>query len=163
VINWKDFELAIENMVPLAEANKDSRLNMMRRGLQKDFEQYFDDLRKEGDINQDGNIDLEEWICVMDDIIDQLKKDNTFPQWYEGLTKVLFRSQDFENDRDVGRDEFIDMLKTWNFEEEPAGKAFDYITQGGTKKMDNCLFSQFMKEFLLNDEQGHPVNCGLDM
>jgi len=163
VVNWADFKQAIESMVPLAEANKDSRLGVLRKSLEKDFQQYFADLREKGDVNQDGNIDIEEWLDVMDEIIYHLKKENAFPEWYEGLIKVLFRSHNFNNDRSVSRDEFTDMLKTWSFDEEPSGKAFDYITSNGAKNMDYNLFAQFMKEFLTNGEQGHPVNCGLDM
>jgi len=163
VINWKDFEQAIETMVPRADAEGDSRLKMLRRSLEKDFEQYWHDLRETGDVNQDGNIDVEEWLDVMDEIVYHLKQEDKFPCWYEGLIKVLFRSHNFMDEHAVSRDEFIGMLGTWSFDEEPAGKAYDYITENGKKNMDYCLFLQFMKEFFTNSDQGHPVNCGLDM
>jgi Ca2+-binding EF-hand superfamily protein len=163
VINWADFEQAIEAMVPQADAEKNSRLKVLRKSLEKDFAQYFRDLCEKGDINQDGNIDIEEWLDVMDEIIYHLKKENTFPEWYTGLIKVLFRSHEFMDKDDASRDEFINLLSTWDFDGEPAGKAYDYITKNGEKKMDYPLFEQFMREFLTNNEQGHPVNCGLDM
>jgi len=163
VINWADFEHAIEAMVPLAHAEQDSRLKVLRKSLEKDFAQYFRDLCEKGDINQDGNIDLEEWLDVMDEIVYHLRKENKFPEWYTGLIKVLFRSHEFMDSDDATRKEFIKMLSTWNFDEEPAGKAYDYMTKNGEKKMNYALFEQFMHEFLTNNEQGHPVNCGLDM
>ena len=42
-----------------------------------------------------------------------------------------------------------------------AGKAFDFMTEGGKKKMDYGLFCEFIKKFLTNEEPNHPVNCGL--
>ncbi len=36
------------------------------------------------------------------------------------------------------------------------------MIDGGKKKMDYNLFSEFMKQFILNDTQGHPVNLSLD-
>ena len=90
------------------------------------------------------------------------------------------------DDRDVLRDEFINMMLTWEIEEEAcksihsslpafcllkypswplvlilAGKAYDFITENGKKKMDYGLFCEFIKKFLTNEEPNHPVNCGL--
>jgi hypothetical protein len=48
-----------------------------------------------GDANKDGNIDLDEWLDVMNDIILHLKQNSQFPDWYEGLHKALFRSNEF--------------------------------------------------------------------
>jgi len=162
LINWSDFEAAIENIVSKEDAEKNSRLKILRKRLEQNFQKYFWDLCEVGDANKDGNIDLEEWLDVMNDIVLHLKEQNKFPDWYEGLIKALFRSHEFMDDRDVMKDEFVNMLLTWQIEETAGDKAYDYITQSGKKKMNYDLFVEFMKQFLMNDEQGHAVNCGLD-
>jgi len=98
----------------------------------------------------------------MNDIIGSLKTSHVFPDWYEGLHKALFRSSEFFDDKDVLREEFINMLLTWEIEEEAAGKAYDFMTEKGKKKMNYELFSEFMKQFFTNqDPPGSPINMGL--
>jgi len=162
VVNWSDFEAAIENMVPKEQAEKNSRLKILRKRLEQNFQKYFWDLCEVGDANKDGNIDMNEWLDVMNDIIAHLRTNHTFPDWYEGLHKALFRSCEFFDDRNVLRDEFINMLLTWDIDEEAAGKAYDFITEGGKKKMNYELFSEFMKQFFTNDTEGHAINMGMD-
>lgn len=162
LVNWKDFEAAIENIVPKEDAEKNSRLKILRKRLEQNFQKYFWDLCEVGDANKDGNIDLEEWLDVMNDIIIHLKENNKFPEWYEGLHKALFRSNEFFDDRDVLKDEFVIMLSAWDIEDKAAEAAYDYITESGKKKLDYNLFSEFMKQFFINDQTNHPINLGLD-
>ena len=81
--------------MPSEDAKKNSRLKILRKRLEQNFEKYFKDLCEHGDANKDGNIDMDEWLDVMNDIIKQVKSNNTFPEWYEGLHKALFRSSEF--------------------------------------------------------------------
>lgn len=67
----------------------------MRKRLEQNFQKYFWDLCEVGDANKDGNIDLDEWLDVMNDIISHIKTEHKFPEWYEGLHKSLFRSNEF--------------------------------------------------------------------
>lgn len=121
LVNWSDFEAAVENMVPKEDAEKNSRLKILRKRLEQNFQKYFWDLCEVGDANKDGNIDLDEWLDVMNDIIVHLKQNNTFPEWYEGLHKALFRSNEFFDDRNVLKEEFVNMMLTWEIDEK-AGK-----------------------------------------
>lgn len=82
-------------MVPLKETMKNSRLKILRMRLEQNFKAYFSDLCEKGDANGDGDIDLDEWLDVMDLIIGYLQENNSFPEWYEGLHKALFRSNEF--------------------------------------------------------------------
>ena len=82
-------------MVPKEDAEKNARLNIVRKRLEQNFQKYFWDLCEVGDANKDGNIDLDEWLDVMDDIISHLRVNKSFPDWYEALHKLLFRSQEF--------------------------------------------------------------------
>jgi hypothetical protein len=43
-----------------------------------------------------------------------------------------------------------------------AERAYNFMIDGGKKKMDYNLFSEFMKQFILIETQGHPVSLGLD-
>lgn len=81
--------------MPKEDAEKNSRLKILRKRLEQNFQKYFWDLCEVGDANKDGNIDLEEWLDVMNDIIIHLKENGKFPEWYEGLHKALFRSNEF--------------------------------------------------------------------
>lgn len=90
----------------------------------------------------------------MNDIIGGLKDKNEFPEWYEGLHKALFRANEFLgteiyffflcnkfnfellDERAVLKDEFANMLISWDIDESSAEKAYDYITEHGKKKMD---------------------------
>lgn len=54
------------------------------------------------------------------------------------------------------------MMSTWEIDEGAAQRAYDYITEGGKKKLDYALFSEFMKQFFITSEKDHPVNLGLD-
>ena len=66
-------------IVPKEDAERNSRLKILRKRLEQNFQKYFWDLCEVGDANKDGNIDLEEWLDVMNDI----------------LHKALFRSNEF--------------------------------------------------------------------
>lgn len=87
----------------------------------------------------------------MNDIIRGLKEKNEFPEWYEGLHKALFRANEFlgknKSDREkkprnslderaVSKDEFANMLISWDIDESSAEKAYDFITDHGKKRMD---------------------------
>jgi hypothetical protein len=43
-----------------------------------------------------------------------------------------------------------------------AEKAYEFITDGGKKKMNYELFSEFLRKFFTNDEANHALNLGLD-
>lgn len=64
-------------------------------GLEQNYQKYFSDLCKLADANGDGDVDLEEWLDIMNNIIKYLKENDSFPEWFEGLYKALFRSNDF--------------------------------------------------------------------
>ncbi|CAF3264938.1 unnamed protein product [Rotaria socialis] len=162
LVNWTDFEAAIESIVSKDEAAKNARLKVLRKRLEQHFQKYFWDLCAVGDANKDGNIDLDEWLDVMNDIIGGLKDKNEFPEWYEGLHKALFRANEFLDERAVLKDEFANMLISWDIDESSSEKAYDFITEHGKKKMDYNLFSEFMKKFFLNEIPKHPLNLGLD-
>ena len=89
----------------------------------------------------------------MNDIIGGLKDKNEFPEWYEGLHKALFRANEFlgkqveehffvssrfplQDERAVSKDEFANMLISWDIDESSAEKAYDFITEHGQKRMD---------------------------
>ena len=82
-------------MVPKEDAEKNSRLKILRKRLEQNFQKYFWDLCAVGDANQDGVIDYDEWLDVMNDIVRQVKENKAFPEWYEGLHKALWRSNEF--------------------------------------------------------------------
>ena len=58
LVNWTDFEAAIESIVSKDEAAKNARLKVLRKRLEQHFQKYFWDLCAVGDANKDGNIDL---------------------------------------------------------------------------------------------------------
>ena len=161
VVNWQDFEAAVENMLPKEETEKNSRLKIVRKRLEQNFQKYFWDLCEVGDANKDGNIDLDEWLDVMNDIIIHLKQNNQFPEWYEGLHKALWRSNEFYDERDVLKEEFVSMLSVWDIQEPAAIAAYEFITEKGKKKMDYNQFSELMKQFFVIDEPNHPTGLGL--
>ncbi len=82
-------------MVPLKDTVLNSRLKIVRLRTEQNFKKYFADLCEKGDANGDGDIDLDEWLDVMDSIIGNLRQTDMFPEWYEGLHKALFRSNEF--------------------------------------------------------------------
>ena len=53
-----------KNIVPNEYAEKNSRLKILRKRLEQNFQTYFKDLCQHGDTNKDGNIDMEEWLDV---------------------------------------------------------------------------------------------------
>jgi Ca2+-binding EF-hand superfamily protein len=162
LVKWSDFELAVETIVPNEEAAKNARLKILRKRVEQNFQKYFADLCEVGDANGDGQIDIEEWLDVMNKVIKHLKDKKCFPDWYDGLHKSLFRANEFMDDRNVSKDEFVNMMLTWSVDEEKCEAAFDAITENGKKKMDYNLFTEFMHKFLLCDKQGDPINLGLD-
>ncbi|CAF1137646.1 unnamed protein product [Adineta steineri] len=162
LLNWIDFENILESVVPKADAAKNARLKVLRKRLEDQFKKYFWDLCAVGDANNDGNIDLDEWLDVVNGIISNLKIRNEFPEWFEGLYKALFRATEILDERDVTKDEFANLLISWDIDEASAGKAYDYITEHGKKNMDYNLFLELMKKFFLNEIPDHPSNLGLD-
>ncbi|CAF1013523.1 unnamed protein product [Didymodactylos carnosus] len=161
-VNWVDFEAAIETIIPKHDAEKNARLKILRKRLEQHFQKYFWDLCAVGDANNDGQIDLDEWLDVMNDVIGGLKEKNEFPEWYEGLHKALYRANEFMDERRVSKNEFADMLVLWDIDGDSSDKAYDFITENGKKPMDYNLFSEFMKKFFLNETPNHPLNLGLD-
>lgn len=161
IITWNDFVDAVETMVPAADAAKNARLKIVRKRLEQNFQKYFFDLCEVGDANKDGDIDLDEWLDVMNDVVAYIKKNDKFPDWYEGLHKALFRATEFFDDRDVLKNEFVNMMLTYDLDEAALDKAYDSITEAGAKKMDYALFTEFMKKFTIIDEAGHPLSLAL--
>ncbi len=49
---------SFQSILPKAEADKNSRLKILRKRLEQHFQKYFWDLCAIGDANNDGNIDL---------------------------------------------------------------------------------------------------------
>ena len=91
-------------------------MTVVRKRLEQNYQKYFWDLCEVGDANKDGNIDLEEWLDVMNDIIGHVKQNNSFPEWYEGLHKLIFRANEFMDERNISKPEFADMINmmlTW--------------------------------------------------
>ena len=107
MVNWVDFESVIEvcqitkiacnalqfnfrqqSIVSKDDAAKNARLKVLRKRLEQHFQKYFWDLLKVGDTN-------DEWLNVMNDIVNDLKKTNEFPDWFEGLFKALWRANEF--------------------------------------------------------------------
>lgn len=84
-----------QSIVPEEEANKNARLKILRKRVEQNFQKYFSDLCEAGDANGDGQIDIDEWLDVMNKIIKHLKDTKTFPDWYESLHKSLFRANEF--------------------------------------------------------------------
>jgi len=82
-------------MIPLKITSKNSRLKILRMRVEQHYKKYFDSLCEVGDENGDGIIDFNEWLNIMNVIIDYVRKNNSFPEWYEGLHKGLFRSNEF--------------------------------------------------------------------
>ncbi|RNA44979.1 sarcoplasmic calcium-binding s and IV-like [Brachionus plicatilis] len=162
IISWDDFLAAAEVILPREEAEKNGRLKIVRRRIEQDFQKYFWDLCEVGDANQDGVIDLDEWLDVMNDIVLHLKEIGTLPTWFESLYKYMFRANEFLDDKNVSKEEFKAMLSIWDINAEAVGKAFDFITENGAKKMDYSLFIEFIKKFLASEEPGHVLNLGLD-
>lgn len=160
LVNWADFEDAIERLVPAEDAKRNARLKILRKRIEQNYQKYFWDLCAAGDANNDGNIDLDEWLDVMDTIVKQLKETGQFPEWYEGLHKALWRSVEFMEERNVSKQEFAEVLSIWNVTANNAEKGFDFITEHGAKKMDYPLFSEFMKKYFTCDSPGHPMNLG---
>ncbi|CAF1066398.1 unnamed protein product [Adineta ricciae] len=161
MVNWIDFESVIESIVSKDEASKNARLKVLRKRLEQHFQNYFRELLKVGDSNQDGNIDLNEWLNVVDDVVNDLKKTNEFPGWFEDLFKALWRANEFLDEKAVLRDEFANMLIAWDIDEKTAEKLYDFITENGKKAMNYHLFATLMKKFFLNEIPNHILNFGL--
>jgi hypothetical protein len=49
---------------------------------------------------------------------------------------------DFLDERAVSKDEFANMLISWDIEETNAEKAYDFITEHGKKHMD-CMSQKY--------------------
>ena len=79
------------------EYKKSGKLTIFRDILEKDYHKYFADLCEVADSNKDGNIDLDEWIDMMNGIIGDLKRTNKFPEWYEGLHHAVWRCSEFSS------------------------------------------------------------------
>jgi len=144
----------------MEDAKRNARLKILRKRSEQNYQKYFWDLCAAGDANNDGNVDMDEWLDVMDGIVKGLKETGEFPEWFEGLNKALWRSVEFLEERNVSSKEFCEMLAIWNVKEMHAEKGFDFITENGAKKMDYPLFSQFMKKFFLCETPGHAMNLG---
>jgi Ca2+-binding EF-hand superfamily protein len=160
VVNWDDFENAVERIVSAEDAKRNARLKILRKRIEQNYQKYFWDLCAAGDANNDGNVDLDEWLDVMDGIVGKLKETNEFPEWFEGLHKALWRSVEFLEERNVQSNEFAEMMAIWNVQSNYAEKAFDFITENGAKKMDYALFSDLMKKYFKCETPGHPLNLG---
>lgn len=82
-------------MIPMDGTKKNSRLKILRIRVEQHYQKYFQNLCEVGDENGDGDVDFNEWLNAMDIIIDYVKKNDSFPEWYEGLHRGLFRSNEF--------------------------------------------------------------------
>lgn len=113
-----DYERVAENVRALHDAGGRSRAH---RAIEDGFQRQWEALRKSADADDDGDVDLLEWLRYWDGV---LADDGRYREEIAGLTERLFELFDTDDDGVLGADEFCNFYGIYGLKAAMARRVF---------------------------------------
>ena len=150
-IGPRDFERVVENVRILHGLARDSSGH---EALQDGFAQRWEALRTSADVDQDGSVDLSEWLDYWDRVIETDEE-------YEALVTVealFFEIFDTDNDGLLGADEFCDFFGVYGLQHALARRVFLDLDVDGDAVISRAEMMEMVHQFYRSSDPDAPGN-----
>ena len=147
-----DFERVIENVRILRGASEGS---FAEQGLQYAFMTFWGSLSTSADIDQDGGVDLDEWLAYWQVA---LADDARYEEEVEAITNHLFTVFDSDEDGEIGPDEFVDFYGVFGLGSNLARSIFVELDANSDGVISRGEMLEIGRQFYRSDDPGSAGN-----
>ncbi|OWF53609.1 sarcoplasmic calcium-binding proteins I, III, and IV-like [Mizuhopecten yessoensis] len=142
-IEEKDFTLAIEKVCLILEWPENSEKH---RETEEALGLIWTGLKTYADVNADGRVSKDEWICMWEDCI----RSNTVPEWQEKFMEFMFNVNDKSGDKEIDAKEYETYYSNYISVEE-CRMAFHKMSGG--ENISRSEFRKLWKEYFFSDDR----------
>lgn len=147
-----DFERVLENIRALYGADEDSSTH---RALRTGYLRRWEALRASADADQDGGVDLTEWLAYWDDV---LSDEARYESEVATVTRTLLDIFDTDGDGVLGPDEFCNFYGVYGLKSSIAREVFDTLDTDGDGIVSRHELMAMTHEFYRSDDPDAPGN-----
>lgn len=145
-----DFERVVENVRHLHGAREDS---VAHRDLQDGFLARWKALAASADVDQDGGVDLTEWLAYWDAVIGD---DARYWSEVASVAQLLFETFDTDEDGVLGADEFVNFYAVYGLKSALARQVFLDLDADGDGEVTLEELVNMAHEFYRGDDPEAP-------
>ncbi|NJD18449.1 MAG: hypothetical protein FIA95_04100 [Gemmatimonadetes bacterium] len=147
-----DFERVAENVRALRLVGTKGP---QHRALLEGFLKWWDALRLSADVDDDGTVDLREWLRYWDSV---LNDDARYKVEIAEVTERLFKLFDTDEDGVLGADEFCNFYGIYGLKAAMARLVFLDLDVDGDGAVTRQELTDMAHEFYRSDDPGAPGN-----
>lgn len=149
-IGWSDVRRVLENVLEISGWAMDSnqRAELLRQG-----HTGWQLLAAAADINDDGEVDLEEWYAFYArHIYPAASETGTLPGWLRTLNDLSFAAMDANRDGRISRDEYRQLLGAYGVDGEGLDDSFAHIDTDGDGFVSRQEWDALNTAYYLGDD-----------
>lgn len=147
-----DFERVVENVRALYGADPHSTVH---RGLQQDYLRRWEALRASADADDDGGVDLGEWLAYWAGVLDDEAR---YQAEVASVAHKLFEIFDTDQDGVLGPDEFCNFYGVYGLKSALARQVFLDLDADGDGIVTHEELMEMAHEFYRSDDPAAPGN-----
>jgi len=147
-----DFERVVENVRVLHGLNAGSPAH---ERLRDGFASRWDDMQAAADVDQDGGVDLSEWLTYWEGV---LADDVRFEAEVAVLESRFFEIFDIDEDGFIGPDEFCNFFSCYGMSAAMARQIFMDLDANGDGQVSHQELMEMAREFYRGEDPNAPGN-----
>jgi len=151
-ISLRDFERVVENVRALHGVDESSQVH---GGLRDGYLRRWSALAASADKDQDGNVDLDEWLSYWEDVLDD---DARYEVEIVSVTQRLFEVFDTDEDGVLGADEFCNFYGVYGLKSALARQVFMDLDEDGDGQVTRMELMVMAHQFYRSDDPDAPGN-----
>ncbi|NET55004.1 MAG: hypothetical protein F6K47_01985 [Symploca sp. SIO2E6] len=151
VVDKNDFEAIFQNV---AEARNLTSGSSSYEQLHAKFIEDWEHLQKDADKNNDGTVELAEWLEHGDHRINS-------PDMYQtviDLANQIFELLDLNGNGTISLEEYKIFYRSWRIPEELAAEVFPKLDLNGDGNLSKDEFVELVRQFHHSDDPSNPGN-----
>jgi Ca2+-binding EF-hand superfamily protein len=117
----------------------------------------WDEIRKIVDLNNDGQVSVDEWLQFCEKVSQQSQKLGMAPEWMTRIFYAMFQSLDINKDGAIGPEEYDLYLKSLNVKTDSKA-AFERVDANGDGAISLDEFEDLLLQWNLSDDPADPGN-----
>ena len=147
-----DYERVVENVRVLHGLGDHSP---GQQALREGFLHRWESLRDSADGDDDGGVDLDEWLSYWSAVISH---DETYEQVMTSVVQRLLEIFDTDEDGVIGSDEYSDLFSVYGLSAELAREVFSVLDQNGDGAISHEELMEHVHAFYRGDDPDAPGN-----
>ena len=151
-VGRRDFYRVVENVRLLHGLDPGSRKEQKLRDA---FLRRWEALREAADTNEDGTVDLSEWLDYWGAVI---ASDDRYDNEVASIASTLFDTFDTDGDGVIGPDEFCNYYSVYGLSAAQARQVFLDLDADGDGAISVLELMDMVHEFFRGDDRGAPGN-----